>query len=500
MKKEQILNINNISKSFIGVHALKDVSLNFFKGEIHALVGENGAGKSTLSKIICGVYENDTGNIVFKDQPLPKGNPIKVKELGISMIPQELGLIPRLSVMENIFLGREKTKAGITDLRYLRETCCEILDDIGIKLDLNMPVNQLSIDQQQFVAIARVLTSNSELIILDEPTATLSESEVDTLFRIIENLKKKDITIIYISHRLDEIYRITDRVSILKDGVLVKTSNVSDINKDELIKNMVGRTLSNTFPEKRKTLSEKVMLGIKNISVKDNLHNVSIDIMEGEILGIGGLIGMGQTVLLNSIFGNIPLSSGHFEFGDWRYHKINPSLSIKMGINYISSDRRAEMLFLNRSVKENISIATIIDYQNNGVVIAKKENSVVDSKIREFNISVSGREQEIQFLSGGNQQKSILARWLIHEPKILLLDEPTQGIDVGTKEDIYHSLRNLANKGIAIVVVFSDMNELLGMCDRIAVFYEGSLIKVFSSSQATEEKIMASASNNYREK
>ena len=499
MEREQILNINNVSKNFIGVHALKDVSLSFYKGEIHALVGENGAGKSTLSKIICGVYENDTGNIVFKDQPLPKGNPIKVKEAGISMIPQDLGLIPRLSVMENIFLGREKTKAGITDLRYLKETCSKILDDIGIKLDLNMPVNRLSIDQQQFVAIARVLTSNSELIILDEPTATLSESEVDTLFRIIDNLKKKGITIIYISHRLDEIYRIADRVSILKDGVLVKTGNVSEISKDELINNMVGRTLSNTFPEKRKSPSEKVMLAVKDISVKGRLHDVSLDIMEGEILGIGGLIGMGQTVLLNSIFGNIPLSSGHFEFQGLQYHKTNPSLSIKMGINYISSDRRTEMLFMNRSVKENISIATIGDYQNSGVVISRKENSVVDSKIKEFNISVSGREQEIQFLSGGNQQKSILARWLIHEPKILLLDEPTQGIDVGTKEDIYRSLRNLANKGIAIVVVFSDMNELIGMCDRIAVFYEGNLIKIFSASQASEEKIMAAASNNYRE-
>lgn len=499
MEREQILNINNISKNFIGVHALKDVSLSFFKGEIHALVGENGAGKSTLSKIICGVYENDTGNIFFKGQPLPKGNPIKVKEAGISMIPQDLGLIPRLSVMENIFLGREKTKAGITDLRYLKETCSKILNDIGIKLDLNMPVNRLSIDQQQFVAIARVLNSNSELIILDEPTATLSESEVDTLFKIIDNLKKKEITIIYISHRLDEIYRIADRVSILKDGVLIKTSNVSDISKDELINNMVGRTLSNAFPEKSKSPSEKVMLAVKDISVKDKLHNVSLDIMEGEILGIGGLIGMGQTVLLNSIFGNIPLAGGHFEFNDLQYHKTNPSLSIKMGINYISSDRRAEMLFMNRSVKENISIATIEDYQNAGVVISKKENDIVDSKIKDFNISVSGREQEIQFLSGGNQQKGILARWLIHEPKILLLDEPTQGIDVGTKADIYRSLRSLANKGIAIVVVFSDMNELLGMCDRIAVFYEGSLIKVFSSSQATEEKIMAAASNNYRE-
>ncbi|MHB1337103.1 MAG: sugar ABC transporter ATP-binding protein [Candidatus Humimicrobiaceae bacterium] len=497
MGKKEILNISNISKSFLGVQALKDISVSLIKGEIHALVGENGAGKSTLSKIICGIYENDRGSITFKDDVLPRGNPIRIQEAGIFMIPQDLGLIPRLSVMQNIFLGREKQKAGMLDLKYLKNSCREILDDIGIKLDLDMEAGKLSIDQQQFVALARVLTANAELIILDEPTSTLSEGEVETLFRIIDNLQRKGITIIYISHRLDEIFKIADRVTILKDGVLVQTCNVSDLTKDELINKMVGRALSSTFPKKREISSDEVLLSVKNISVSEKIKNVSFDIKVGEVLGIGGLVGMGQTAIFNAVFGNIPINGGEFEYGGHKYHKTNPAVSIRRGINYISSDRREEMIFINRSVKENISIATLNDYDKSGFLIANMENKVVDQQISEFNISASTREQEIQFLSGGNQQKSILARWLIHEPKILLLDEPTQGIDVGTKEDIYKSLRKLADKGIAIVVIFSDMTELLGMCDRIAVIYEGKLVKVFNSFEATEEKIMAAASDHY---
>jgi len=499
MKNEEILKINNVSKNFVGVQALNDVSLTLLKGEVHALVGENGAGKSTLIKIICGVYSNDSGRIYYKNNLLPKGNPIKSQELGIFMIPQEFGLIPRLSVMQNIFLGREKNKAGIIDLKYLKNFCKEILNDIGIKLDIDMPVSRLAIDQQQFVAIARVLTAKAEIIILDEPTSTLAESEVETLFRIIKKLKQKGITIIYISHRLEEIFKISDRVTILKDGVLVKTCKTSEITKEELINKMIGRTLSKTFPEKRKESVKDAIIHLENVTVEENISNINLDIMKGEVLGIGGLVGMGQTAILKAIFGSTIISSGYIEFQGKRIYKNSSSKSIKNGINYISSDRRGEMLFLNRSVKENISISALHDFQNAGFLNSKNENYIVDSKINEFNIAVLNREQEVQFLSGGNQQKAILARWLIHEPKVLLLDEPTQGIDVGTKEDIYRSLRNLADKGLSIVVVFSDMIELLGMCDRIAVIYEGRLIKIFNAVEATEEKIMAAAGDHYRE-
>ncbi|MCL4377769.1 MAG: sugar ABC transporter ATP-binding protein, partial [Actinobacteria bacterium] len=334
---------------------------------------------------------------------------------------------------------------------------------------------------------------------LDEPTSTLAESEVETLFRIIKKLKQKGITIVYISHRLEEIFKISDRVTILKDGVLVKTCKTSEITKEELINKMVGRTLSRTFPEKRKESVKDVIIHLENVTVEENISNINLDIMKGEVLGIGGLVGMGQIAILKAIFGSTTISSGYIEFQGKRIYKNSPSKSIKNGISYISSDRRGEMLFLNRSVKENISISSLHDFQNAGFLNSKNENYIVDSKINEFNIAVLNREQEVQFLSGGNQQKAILVRWLIHEPKVLLLDEPTQGIDVGTKVDIYRSLRNLANKGISVVVVFSDMIELLGMCDRIAVIYEGRLTKIFNEIEATEEKIIAAASDHYRE-
>jgi ribose transport system ATP-binding protein len=373
------------------------------------------------------------------------------------------------------------------------------MKNIDTELDLDTPVEDLTIDQQQFVAIARVLSANAELIILDEPTSTFSDSEVENLFRIIQNLKKQDISIIYISHRLDEVFQIADSVTILKDGSLVKTVDVKKTNKSELINSMVGRNISNTFPSKLEKLSEECFMRLNNISIKDRISNINIDIMRGEILGIGGLVGMGQSELLNAIFGNIPISEGHINFEGKEIKKVNPSLSINNGVYFISSDRRNEMLFMCRSIKENISIATLNDYQRFGIISQRSEIKTVNEQIDKYDLVISDLNQEVQYLSGGNQQKSILSRWLIHEPKLLLLDEPTQGIDVGAKEDIYKNLRELADKGIAIVIVFSDMIELLGMCDRIAVMYEGRITKLFNMKEATEEKIMAAASDHFIE-
>ena len=499
MKNNEILKIKNITKNFIGVKALKGVSLSLKKGETHALVGENGAGKSTLNKVICGVHDYDSGEIIYKGKQLPRGNPIAAQELGIFMIPQDLGLIPKLSVMQNILLGREHGRMGIINIKASRDLCAKIMKNIGTNLDLDAPVEDLTIDQQQFVAIARVLSANAELIILDEPTSTLSENEVENLFRIIQNLKKQDITIIYISHRLDEIFQIADNVTILKDGNLVTTVSVKKTNKSEIINNMVGRNISNTFPSKREKLSEDCFMHLNNISVTNRISNINLDIMRGEILGIGGLVGMGQSELLNSIFGNVPISDGHINFEGKEIKKINPSLSINNGVYFISSDRRNEMLFMCRSIKENISIASLDDYQRFGIINQRSEVKIVSEQIDKYDLVIADLNQEVQYLSGGNQQKSILSRWLIHEPKLLLLNEPTQGIDVGTKEDIYRNLRELADKGIAIVVVFSDMIELLGMCDRIAVMYEGRITRVFNMKEASEEKIMAAASDHFIE-
>ncbi|HAS92642.1 MAG TPA: D-xylose ABC transporter ATP-binding protein [Clostridiales bacterium] len=494
MEDQTILELKNISKSFSGVTVLKNITVSLNKGEVRGLVGENGAGKSTLNKIICGVYKNDTGAVIFKGKILPKGNPIAVKESKIFMIPQDLGLMENLSVMQNILLGREFSKFGFINLKKSRDLCKKILDDIEIKLDLDAIVSDLTIDQRQFVAIARVLSANADLIIMDEPSSTLSKGEVKNLLNIIKNLKKKNITIIYVSHKIDEIFEIADSITILKDGNLIETVSIENITKDEVINKMVGRQLSNVFPPRKESKQIEKIMSLTNVNVKGHLIDINFDINKGEILGIGGLVGMGQSSLLNTIFGILKVNSGRIFFKNKPLKNIKPAYSIKKGIYYISSDRSNEMLFMCRSVKENISIATLKDYKKLFSINTILENKIIDKKIKEFNIAAFNREQESRFLSGGNQQKTILARWLIHKPEIFLLDEPTQGIDVGTKQDIYNTLRNLANEGMAIVVVLSDMIELLGLCDRVLVMYEGSISKIFTSQEATEEKIMLAAS------
>jgi len=493
MEEQEILKVRNIKKSFSGVTVLKDVSLTLKKGETRALVGENGAGKSTLNKIICGVYDYDSGEIEYRGRVLPKANPIKMKELGFFMIPQDLGLMHNLTVMQNILLGREYTKLGLIDLQRSRNICKKILDDIGIALNLDTPVGKLSIDQRQFVAIARVLYANANIIIMDEPSATLSKSEVEDLFRIIHKLKQQNISIIYVSHKIEEIFEIADSITIQKDGELVQTTSIDEITKDEVITKMVGRKLSKIFPEKKDGRPVKKFMSLEHVSVKDRLYDISLDIQKGEILGLGGLVGMGQTSLLNAIFGVLKIDSGAISLDNKTIKNMSPAYAINHGIYYVSGDRHSEMLFLCRSVKENISIATIRDCKNIIGLNQEQEAEIVDAKIDEFNIVIANKEQEVQFLSGGNQQKVVLARWLVNKPKMLLLDEPTQGIDVGTKEDIYKVLRDLANEGIAIVVVFSDMIELIGMCDRIAVLAEGRLGQVFTREEATEEKIVAAS-------
>jgi len=494
VENQTILELKNISKSFSGVTVLKNIITSLNKGEVRGLVGENGAGKSTLNKIICGVYKSDTGSVIFKGKILPKGNPIAVKESKIFMIPQDLGLLENLSVMQNILLGREFSKFGFIKQKKSRDLCKKILDDIEIKLDLDAIVSDLTIDQRQFVAIARVLSANADLIIMDEPSSTLSKGEVKNLLNIIKNLKKKNITIIYVSHKIDEIFEIADSITILKDGNLIETVSVENITKDEVINKMVGRQLSNVFPPRKESKQIEKIMSLTNVDVKGHLSNINFDINKGEILGIGGLVGMGQSSLLNTIFGILKVNSGSIIFKNKPLKNIKPAYAIKKGIYYISSDRSNEMLFMCRSVKENISIATLKDYKKLFSINTILENKIIDKKIKEFNIAAFSREQESRFLSGGNQQKTILARWLIHKPEIFLLDEPTQGIDVGTKQDIYNTLRNLANEGIAIIVVLSDMIELLGLCDRVLVMYEGSISKIFSSQEATEEKIMLAAS------
>ena len=390
-----------------------------------------------------------------------------MQELGIFMIPQDLGLIPKLSVMQNILLGREYEKMGIVDLKTSRKACTNIMNNIGTELDLDTPAEDLSIDQQQFVAIARVLSANAELIILDEPTSTLSENEVENLFRIIRNLKKQDISIIYISHRLDEIFRIADTVTILKDGNLVTTVSVKETNKSEIINNMVGRNISNTFPSKREKLSQNCLMRLNNISVTNRISE-----------------------LLNSIFGNIPISEGYMDFEGKEIKKVSPSLSINNGVYFISSDRRNEMLFMCRSIKENISIATLDDYQRFGIINQRLEAKTVNEQINKYELAISDLNQEVQYLSGGNQQKVVVGKWLLTKPKIFIMDEPTKGIDVGAKREIYNLINGLATEGNSVLFISSEMEELMGICDRILVMKKGKICGDLERKDFSQEAII----------
>ena len=497
MKREEkeILRIEGLGKSFVGVEALKDVSILFHAGEVHALVGENGAGKSTLSKIISGVYEPTRGGIFFQGEPIHRADPRKMQHLGIYMIPQDLGLLGHLSVMENIFLGEERARGGILQRKRSLEECRRIIEELCLSLDPEKEVGELTLEQQQFVALARVLSKRSELIIMDEPTAVLSEAGVECLFKIIGQLKAQGKTVIYISHKLDEIFRIADRVSVLKDGMLVRTVGTAATNKNEIITSMVGRSLSKAFPPKSEAGGREVVLALEDVSVPGELDRVGLEVRAGEILGIGGLSGMGQNELVNVIFGSREAVTGTIRMDGAVLRNHNPRMAIRLGIYYVSSDRPGEMLFMCRSVRENISVGTLKDCAPAGIIRKSSEDDRVAERIRAYSISVPGPGTEVQFLSGGNQQKVVLSRWSLHKPRVLVVNEPTQGIDVGTKEEIYLNLRALAAEGIAIVAVFSDMLELLGMCDRIAVMYEGRIVKVFEGSGLSEEEIMAAASN-----
>ena len=497
MKKEtgEILRVENLSKSFGAVTALKDVSILFHTGEVHALVGENGAGKSTLSKIISGVYQQSRGEVHFNGELIHKADPRRMQHLGIYMIPQDLGLLRHLSVMENVFLGNEQARGGILQRKRSLEECIRIIEELDMSLDPHQEVGELSLEQQQFVALARVLSKRSELIIMDEPTAALSETGVENLFRIIGRLKASGKTVIYISHKLDEIFRIADRVSVLKDGMLVRTTATANTEKNEIITSMVGRSLSKAFPPKAAAGDRKVVISLKGVSVPSALHGIDLEVRVGEILGIGGLSGSGQNELVNVIFGSREAAAGEIRMDRTPLRGYNPGAAIRKGIYYISSDRSGEMLFMCRSVRENISIGTLRDCSTAGIIRKPLEDARVDDRIREYSITVPNPGTEVQFLSGGNQQKVALSRWSLHKPRVLVFNEPTQGIDVGTKEEIYFNLRSLADEGVAIVAVFSDMMELLGMCDRIAVMYEGRIVRVFDEANVSEEQLMAAASN-----
>lgn len=501
MRSEYILQIIDVTKDYPGVRALDCVKLEVKRGEVHALVGENGAGKSTLIKILSGAVRKDEGNIFFDGANVEINSPQEAQRLGISVIYQEFNLVPHLSVSENIFLGREilhtSRLAGFRKLGSLRivnrrqeeQKAEEILSRLGVTLDPRTSVNRLGVAGQQITEIAKALCADAKLIAMDEPSSALTEREIKNLFDLIRKLKSEEVSIIYISHHMDEVFQIADRVTVFRDGRWIGTFPVDEISNDELIEMMVGRKLSDGFP-KRKAKIGREILALKGVTRKGIIEDISFGLREGEILGITGLMGSGRTEVARAIFGADKIDEGEIYLDGNKVDIKSPIDAIKMGISLLTEDRKAYGLILNMTVRENITLASLKNLSKFSVIKRRQEHEAVDRFIKELRIKTPSREQTTQNLSGGNQQKVVLSKWLLTNSKVIIFDEPTKGIDVGAKTEIYHLMSQLTESGVGIIMISSELPEVLGMSDRIIVMYEGRIKAELSAENATQTQIM----------
>lgn len=486
---EIILSMHDISKTFPGVKALNKVSLNVYAGEVMALLGENGAGKSTLMKILSGVYKLEEGVIHFEGRDVVFDSPGAAQKGGIAIIHQELNMIPHMRIYENIFLGREmKKKGGRLDKKGMICAANELLGKIGVTLDATWYVSQLSIAQQQMVEIAKAVSLNAKVIVMDEPTDTLPDADVENLFRIIEKLRNEGKGIVYISHRLKEIFAICDRVTVLRDGTWIGERAVAEINEDELIKMMVGRTLDEQYPYIN-TVKEEEVLRVQGLS-NQYVHNISFSLKRGELLGIAGLVGAGRTELARTLFGVYPPKEGEIKLHQKSYAAKTPRQALDQGICYISEDRKKDGLILILDVKNNITVSSLKKLRQGIMLNKRKELECCEDYRRSMNIKTPSIYQKVGNLSGGNQQKVALSKGIMTEPEVLIMDEPTRGVDVGAKKEIYGLLNELKESGKSIIMISSDMPEILGMSDRVLVMNEGKLKGELSRAEATQEKIM----------
>ena len=491
----------NITKKFSGVTALDNVYLELHPGKVNAIIGENGAGKSTLMKILSGVYSEYDGRIIYKKQPVRFQNTRQAQAAGIAIIHQELNLIPYLSVTENIFLGREITKPrGTLDKKQMRSKTQELLTRLKLPVDPDTKIASLKVGQQQVVEIAKALLFDAEVIIMDEPTSAISESEVEVLFGIIEQLKKENKAIAYISHKLDELFKIADRYIVLRDGKTIESGEMKGMTHDGIIQKMVGREIKivrkGTAAGKHNTLLTVENISLKHPVRKDDrlLKNISFKLNKGEILGIFGLMGAGRTELLETIFGlHTKRSTGTVLVEGKRTNIKSPADAINAGLALVPEDRKKDGLVLGLDVKTNICLTTLQDMQSMGLLNSHKEASLAKKYIGDLKIKTSSENQLAKNLSGGNQQKIVLAKWLATKPKVLMLDEPTRGIDINAKNEIYKLILQLADEGLAIIVVSSELPEILAVSDRILVMAEGSITAEFPVSEATEDNVLKAA-------
>lgn len=488
-----ILELNNIIKTYPGVVALNDVTIKVAKGETHALVGENGAGKSTLIKTCTGAVVPDSGQIIVGGKGFSSMTPKLSEENGIAVIYQEFNLVGELSVAENIFLGRAIRKGLVIDRKAMVEQSREIFKQFDIDIDPNELVSNLTVGYQQIVEIAKAISQKAKILIMDEPSAPLTKSEVESMFSIVDKLKEAGVTIIYISHRLDEIFRLTDRITIMRDGEKVKTLNTNETNIDEIVKLMVGRELKETYPSRESSVTDETLLEVKNLC-GNGLTDISFQIRRGEVLGFAGLIGSGRTELAELIFGAKPKTSGQIIFKGKEISPRTPRQAIDHGIALVPEDRKKQGALLHIDIKSNISMAILNRISKASVVNKKEENRIAKDYKEKLKIKTPNLEQLVKNLSGGNQQKVILGKWLASNPDLIILDEPTRGIDVGAKYEIYKLINTLVESGKTILMISSEMEEIMGMSDRIIVLSEGKISGMLKKDDFDQETIMSFAS------
>ena len=487
------IEMRGINKAFGSNQVLKDAGFLLKDGEVHALMGENGAGKSTLMKILTGVYTKDAGTIYVDGQEVSYKNPQEAEKAGIVFIYQELNVLFDLTVEENLFMGKEITKHfGICDKKAMRAKAQEIMDRMGVNIPIDAVMSDLSVGQQQMVEICKALMVDAKVLIMDEPTAALTQSETEVLFEVMNSLRSKGVSIVYISHRMEEIFELCDRITILRDGQYIDTKYIKDITMDDVVQMMIGREIGERFPSRNVAIGGEV-LSVEGLAHEKFFRNVNFSVRAGEVLGVSGLMGAGRTEIMQAIFGNLPGVTGKIFIEGQEISIRNPRQAIAAGIGFITEDRKTEGLLLEKSIAENIELANLGKVSKSSVLSAKKGTELVKRGISEFRIKCFGPEHECGNLSGGNLQKVVLAKWIYTDPKILILDEPTRGVDIGAKKEIYSVINELAAKGVAVIKVSTELPEVLGMSARIMVVHEGKVTGIIDAATADQAKVMTLA-------
>ncbi|KUF22942.1 sugar ABC transporter ATP-binding protein [Bacillus safensis] len=487
------IEMHNIHKAFGKNTVLSGVSFDLVTGEVHALMGENGAGKSTLMNLLTGLYSLDQGTIQIDGKETAFKNPKEAEQHGIAFIHQELNIWPDMTVLENLFIGKEiYTKLGLLDTKKMKVLAQKQLDRLSVNLSLDQEAGSCSVGQKQMIEIAKALMTDAKVIIMDEPTAALTEREIEKLFQVIESLKKEGVSIVYISHRMEEIFAICDRITIMRDGKTVDTKAIPETNFHEVVKKMVGRELTDRYPERTPSTGD-IILEVKQATKKGQFQDISFSVKAGEIVGVAGLMGAGRTEMMRSLFGLDPLDQGEIWVHGKKAVIKKPSDAVKLGIGFITEDRKDEGLMLDASIRENIGLPNLKSFSPKGLIDKKNEQDFVDLLIKRLTIKTASSDISARSLSGGNQQKVVIAKWIGIQPKVLILDEPTRGVDVGAKREIYQLMNELTDRGVAILMVSSELPEILGMSDRVLVIHEGTISGELDKTEATQERIMTLA-------